>query len=218
MLDAELLTYIAGAGFNLAVALVIVRLIYYPVTQDKQYVLTFLTFSTMTYFVLGLLTSIDLSIGVGFGLFAIFSILRYRTDTMPAREMTYLFVFIALPVMNSVLTSSADFVKMAVANAMVIAVLFALEKEWGFHFEASKKIIYDKIELITPDRRPLLLADLRARTGLPIRRVRVGRLDFVRDTADLIVAYDEPAEPAGSDVPAAAEIESEERNTWEATQ
>ena len=191
MPDAELLAYLGGAGFNLSVALLIVRLIYYPVSHEKQYVLTFLTFSTITYFVLGLLTSVDLSIGVGFGLFAIFSILRYRTDTMSAREMTYLFVFIALPVMNSVLTLSGDVVKMVVSNAIVIGVLFALEKEWGFHFEASQKITYNKIELITPNRRGELLADLRARTGLPIRRVRIGRMNLVADTAELTVYYDE---------------------------
>ncbi|MCY4595762.1 MAG: DUF4956 domain-containing protein [Bryobacterales bacterium] len=187
----ELLTHLAGAGFNLAVALLVVRLIYYPSTQDKQYVLTFLTFSTVTYFVLGLLTSVDLSIGVGFGLFAIFSVLRYRTDTIAAREMTYLFVLIAVAVMNSVLASNGDFTRMMVSNGIIVALLFVLENEWGFHFEASKGITYDKLELVVPDRRDLLLADLRERTGLPVRHVNVGRMDFVRDTAEIVLFYDD---------------------------
>lgn len=189
-MPAELTHHLAGAGFNLGVALLIVRLIYYPSTQDKQYVLTFLTFSTVTYFVLGLLSSVDLSIGVGFGLFAIFSVLRYRTRTIEAREMTYLFVLIALAVMNSVLAGS-DATRMLAANGMIIALLFVLEREWGFHFEASKKVLYDRIELVAPSHRSELLADLRQRTGLPVRRVAVGRLDLVRDTADVTLFYDE---------------------------
>ena len=187
----ELVSHLAGAGFNLAVAFLIVRLIYYPSTQDKQYVLTFISFSTITYFVLGLLTSVDLSIGVGFGLFAIFSILRYRTDTISAREMTYLFVLIAVAVMNSVLASDSDFTRMLVSNAIIITLLFVLENEWGFHFEASKSITYDNLDLVVPNRRERLIDDLRERTGLPIRHVNVGRMDFVRDTAEIVVFYDD---------------------------
>jgi hypothetical protein len=188
----ELTNFILGAGFNLAVALVIVRFIYYPFTQNKNYVFTFLAFSTIIYFVLGLFTSTDLSVGVGFGLFAIFSVLRYRTDEMPIREMTYLFIIIALPVMNSILMSNGDLMKLLVANGVIVALLYVLEKEWGFHFEASKKITYEKIDLITPANRDYLLADLRQRTGLPIKRVEIGRLDFLRDTAEIRIYYDEP--------------------------
>jgi multisubunit Na+/H+ antiporter MnhE subunit len=188
----ELTNFILGAGLNLAVALIIVRFIYYPFTQNKNYVFTFLAFSTIVYFVLGLFTSTDLSVGVGFGLFAIFSVLRYRTDEMPIREMTYLFIIIALPVMNSILMSNGDVMKLLAANGMIVALLYILEKEWGFHFEASKKITYEKIDLITPANRDYLLADLRQRTGLPIKRVEVGRLNFLRDTAELKIFYDEP--------------------------
>ncbi|MDX1562588.1 MAG: DUF4956 domain-containing protein [Gammaproteobacteria bacterium] len=194
MLTDDLLTYFAGAGINLLIALLIVRFIYYPVTQDKQYVLTFVTFSVITYFVLGLLTSVDLSIGVGFGLFAIFSVLRYRTDEMPAREMTYLFVFIALPIMNSVLMSDGAVVKLLLSNGLVIAVLYVLEREWGFRFEESKRVTYDRIELVTPGRREELIADLKQRTGLDIKQVEVRRVDLLRDTAELRITYADPAE------------------------
>ncbi len=186
-MPADVVVHLAGAGFNLAIALLIVRLIYYPSTQEKQYVLTFVTFSAMTYFVLGLLTSVELSIGVGFGLFAIFSVLRYRTTTISAREMTYLFVLIALAVMNSVLTAQGDYVRMLASNGAVMAVMFGLEREWGFRFVDSKRVIYDRVALIRPDRRDELLADLGQRTGLSIRSVKVGKVDFVRDAAELIV-------------------------------
>jgi hypothetical protein len=191
MSTAELAQYMAGALLNLLIAMLIVRFIYYPVTQDKRYVLTFVTFSTITYFVLGLLTSVELSIGVGFGLFAIFSVLRYRTDAMPPREMTYLFVFIALPIMNSVLMGRGEVVQLLLSNGLVVVVLYVLEKEWGFRFEESKRIIYDRIELVTPERRDDLLADLKARTGLEITAIEVRRLDLLRDVAELRISYSE---------------------------
>jgi len=189
MLSAELSLYMGGALLNLLISLFIVRFIYFPVTRDQQYVLTFVVFSTITYFVLGLLTSVDLSIGVGFGLFAIFSVLRYRTDEMPPREMTYLFVFIALPIMNSVLMEDGAIVKMLLSNALVIAVLYVLERGWGFRFQQSQRLIYDRIELVTPARREELMSDLRARTGLDIRSVEVRRIDLLRDIAELRVNY-----------------------------
>jgi hypothetical protein len=193
MSSAELTRYLGGAALNLVIVLLIVRFIYYPVTQDKRYVLTFVTFSTITYFVLGLLTSVDLSIGVGFGLFAIFSVLRYRTDEMPPREMTYLFVSIALPIMNSVLMEDQAIVQLLASNAFVIVVLFVLERGWGFRFDESRSVIYDRIELIAPERRDELVADLKSRTGLAIKSVEVRRLDLLRDTAELRVTYSGPA-------------------------
>lgn len=185
----------AGFAVNLLVALIIVRFIYYPANPNKNYVFTFLAFNTIIYFVMSFLTSAELSLGVGFGLFAIFSVLRYRTSTMSTREMTYLFTIIALPVMNSVLMRGDEWLILAAVNAVVVAVLFVLEREWGFHYESSQSIRYDRIELITPENRALLLDDLRTRTGLPVKRVAIGRLNFLNDTAELKVFYDEPSGP-----------------------
>jgi hypothetical protein len=196
-MSAELLNLAMGAALNLAVALIIVRCIYYPRTQEKNFVFSFIAFNTVIFFVLGLLTSVELSIGVGFGLFAIFSVLRYRTDEMPIREMTYLFVLIALPVMNAVLVPTGALDKLLLANGVVVVVLFLLEREWGFHFEASKQIVYERIDLITPANYEQLLADLRERTGLSVRRATVGRIDFLRDTAEVTLYYPQPqAAPA----------------------
>lgn len=189
-MSTELTNLLLGAGLNLAIALVIVRFIYYPETQNKNYVFTFLAFNTVIYFVLGLLTSVSLSIGVGFGLFAIFSVLRYRTDEIPIREMTYLFIIIALPVMNSILVTNSDIAQLLAANGVVVVLLYVLEKEWGFHYEASRKITYERIDLITPANQDLLLADVRTRTGLPVTRVVVGRIDFSRDTAEIQVFFE----------------------------
>ncbi len=170
----------------------IVRFIYYPRTRDQEYILTFLAFNTIIYFVLSLLSSSDLGVGVGFGLFAIFSVLRYRTDPIPIREMTYLFIIIALPVVNSMLGADESFWKLVVADGTVIALMAVLEHEWGFRFEASTRVMYDQIDLIVPAQRERLLADLRQRTGLPVKRVEIGRLDLLRDSAEIKIYYDAP--------------------------
>ncbi len=183
--------FILGFAFNLAVALLIVRFIYYPSTHNKRYVFTFLAFNTLIYFVLSFMTSIEIGVGVGFGLFAIFSILRYRTDPIPIREMTYLFIITALPVMNSAASDGEIWPHLIIANLAILAIMFILEKEWGFHYEASKRILYEKIELIHPERRAELQADLENRTGLKIKRITIGKIDFLRDVVDLKVYYDD---------------------------
>jgi len=183
--------FLINFAFNFLVALVLVRYIYYPSTHKKGYVLTFLAFNTVIYLVMSFLTTIEVSIGVGFGLFAIFTILRYRTDPIPIREMTYLFVVNALPVMNSIGITGDYGLHVIASNAAVLAIMLVLEKEWGFRYEASKHIIYEKIELIHLAKRAELLADLEARTGLKIKRVYVEKVDFMRDTASLQVYYDD---------------------------
>ena len=186
-------TFLLSFAFNFLVALVIVRFIYYPSTHNKSYVLTFLVFNTVIYFVLSFMNTIEVGVGVGFGLFAIFSILRYRTDPIPIREMTYLFLISALPLMNTTAQSGTVWPQLAVANIAVVLLLLVLEKEWGFHYEANKQIVYEKIELARPDRRAELIADLEKRTGLKIKRVIVGKIDFLHDVANLKIYYDDPS-------------------------
>ena len=183
---------VAGFLFNLFVALLIVRFIYYPSTRNKAYVFTFLAFNTIIFFVLTFLASIEISVGVGVGLFAIFSILRYRTDPIPIREMTYLFIISALPLINAAGANGSYWMQLGIANAAVVAILLLLEKGWGFTYEASKQIVYEKIELIVPERHAELMADLEARTGLVIKRLVVGKVDFLHDVANLKVYYADP--------------------------
>ena len=130
--------FLVGFGFNLLVALLVVRFIYYPSTHNKAYVFTFLAFNTIIFFVLSFLASIEIGLGVGFGLFAIFSILRYRTDPIPIREMTYLFIIAALPVMNSAAVSSTNYwPQLIAANLAILTIMLVLEKGWGFRYETS---------------------------------------------------------------------------------
>lgn len=182
-----------GFVFNLIVAVSIVRFIYYPVKQSKNYVFTFIAFNTSIYFVMSVLTSVELSVGVGFGLFSLFSLLRYRTDPMPVREMTYLFIIIALPVMNSILITNEVWLSLLLVNTVIIAILFVLERDWGFRYELSQHLIYERIELIKPEHYDLLLEDLQNRTGIDIKRCEVGHINFLRDTAEIKIYYDKPS-------------------------
>jgi len=191
-MSMDFVSLFAGFAINLLIAFTIVRFIYYPANPSKNYVFTYLAINSVIYFVVSFLASAELSLGVGLGLFAIFSVLRYRTSTMSTREMTYLFIVIALPVINSVLMRDQAWTVLLAVNATMAGVLFVLEREWGFHFESSQRIRYDRIDLITPERCDELLADLRQRTGLPIKGVVIGRLNFLNDTAELRVFYDEP--------------------------
>lgn len=183
--------FLLGFGFNFIVALMLVRFIYYPSTHNKRYVFTFLAFNTVIFFVLSFMASIEIGVGVGFGLFAIFSILRYRTDPIPVREMTYLFIIAALPVMNFASANANVWPQLITANLAILAIMFVLEKEWGFNYETSRRVVYEKIELIRPDRHAELKADLEARTGLAIKRINIGKINFLRDTVELTIYYDE---------------------------
>lgn len=181
-----------GFLVNLAVSVVIVRFIYYPLRHDKNDVFTFVAFNTVIFFVMTYLANAQLSVGVGFGLFAIFSVLRYRANAISTREMTYLFILIALPVMNSVLMSQQQWLNLAVTNFIIVAVLFALEQGWGFRYEGFKVVKYDRVELLKPEKQAVLLEDLRFRTGLPLTRFEVGRINLVEDTVTLYAYFDEP--------------------------
>ena len=188
-MNASLNDFILGAAFNLVTAAIAVRFIYYPRTQKRNYVFTFLAFNPTIYFVMALLASAELSVGVGFGLFAIFSVIRYRTEEMPIREMTYLFVIIALPVMNAIFANGGAIEKVLIANGVTLALLYLLERGWGFEFETSTHITYERVDLIVPQRRSELIADLRERTGLPVTRVDIGRINFLHDSTELTVYY-----------------------------
>ena len=194
--------FLLGFLLNLLVAIIIVRFIYYPKTQDKHFVFTFLAFNTVIYFVLSLLVKSEIGVGVGFGLFAIFHFLRYRTDPVPIRAMTYLFVIMALPVMNSSGMLETNWALLLLANGLVVLTLWLLERGWGFRYQTSQKITYENIALIVPSRRAELIADLEQRIGQKISSVTVGNIDFLHDTATLQVFYPEQsAQSWASNIP-----------------
>jgi hypothetical protein len=202
---------VLGFLLNFAVALAIVRGIYYPIKRNKEYVLAFLALNTSVFLISSLLGGVDLSVGFGFSLFAIFSVLRYRTDPIPVRKMTYLFVLMALPVIDTVLLSQGSYLALLIANGMIVLVLATVEKGWSRRYEQNKSITYEKIELIKPENYDRLLADLRERTGLPVTRCEIGRIDFLRDVAELQIYYQQSLVPLSQkkDLPSGAALETE---------
>jgi hypothetical protein len=186
----DLTGFLLAFGLNTLTAFTIVRFVYFPVSRSRAYVFAFMALNAVLYFVLSVLTSIEVGVGVGFGLFAILSILRYRTTTIPIREMTYLFALAALPVLNTAAARAGFWSQLAVANIAIVLVLAWLERGWGFRFESSREIVYDRIALTAPERRAELIDDLRLRTGLKITRVAIGRIDMRRESVRLRAYFD----------------------------
>ena len=180
-------------SFLLVVVWFIVHFLYYRKTHRRDYFFTLILLSVSIFFLIYLLGSVKVQIGFALGLFAIFGILRYRTETIPVREMTYMFSVICLSVINA-LADSMSFAELAVPN-LSIAVLIWLFETFVLRANlASKLVLYDRIDLITPERREELLEDLHKRLGLKITKVKVGSVDFLKDTAILKIEYENGGE------------------------
>ena len=171
-------------GFFMLVLFIIVYFLYYRKTHRRDYFFTLVLLSVSIFFLIYLLGSVKVKIGFALGLFAIFGVLRYRTETIPVREMSYMFGVISLSVINA-LADSLSFAELLLPN-LAIAVLIWIFETFVLRANlASKLVLYDRIELITPERREELLEDLHKRTGLNITKVKVGSIDFLKDTAIL---------------------------------
>ena len=176
-------------GFFLLVLFFIVYLLYYRKTHRRDYFFTLVLLSVSIFFLIYLLGSVKVKIGFALGLFAIFGVLRYRTETIPVREMSYMFGVISLSVINA-LADSLSFVELLLPNVAIALLIWMFETFVLRANLASKLILYDRIELIKPERREELLEDLRQRTGLNITKINVGSIDFLKDTAILQIEYE----------------------------
>ena len=168
--------------FNLLVVSVILRCFYYPKSKRRDYYFTFTLISISIFLMIFLLGSVKLKIGFALGLFAIFGIIRYRTESMPVREMTYLFVIIAISVINA-LAVEISYAELLGTNLLFVFSIWLCESSRYLRHVSCKLVQYDRIELIRPDKKDELLKDLQGRTGLDIIRVEVGHIDFLRDSA-----------------------------------
>lgn len=185
----DFIELLVRSAFNFLIVGYIVRYLYYPVTKNKDYLFTYLLISVTVFFLCFLLENVKLELGFALGLFAIFGIIRYRTDAIPIKEMTYLFIVIGISVMNALVNKKISHAEVLFTNVMFIAITYGLEKIWLLKHESRKNIVFEKIELILPERREELLADLKERTGLNITRVEIRNVDFLRDTANLRIFY-----------------------------
>ena len=176
-------------GFFMLVLWFIVHFMYYRKTHRRDYFFTLVLLSVSIFFLIYLLGSVKVKIGFALGLFAIFGVLRYRTETIPVREMSYMFGVISLSVINA-LADSLSVVELLLPNVAIALLIWLFETFVLRKNLASKLIMYDRIELITPERRQELLEDLTKRTGLKITKLNVGSVDFLKDTAIIKIEYE----------------------------
>jgi hypothetical protein len=177
-------------ALNTAVILILIRWLYYSTTKRKDYLFTYILIASIVFLLCFLLENVKLQIGFALGLFAIFGIIRYRTNAIPIKEMTYLFLVIGISVINSLTSTSATLIDLLFTNLVIVFITFGLEKLWLLKHESSKIIIYEKINLIRPENRKELLKDLSERTGInKINRIEIGRIDFLKDTCEMTIFY-----------------------------
>jgi hypothetical protein len=178
-------------SFNLLVIGIIVRGLYYTITRKKNYLFSFMLIGVVVFLVCSGLNKVDVSFAFALGLFAIFGIIRYRTNPIPIKEMTYMFVVIGVSVINGLSNKDTSYLELVFTNIIIILTVYVVERVWLMRNESKKVIDYEKIELIHPDKRAELVEDLKQRTGLPISRVEIGRINFLRDTVRILVYYPE---------------------------
>lgn len=174
--------------FNTFFVWMIIHLLYWPKSRNRNYYFTFALISVSIFFLIYLLASVKIKVGLALGLFAIFGIIRYRTESMSVREMTYLFVIIAVSVINA-LAVTLSFFELLFTNLIFLGCIWVCENLPMRH-RSEKLVLYDRVELIGPEVREELLDDLKARLGVPVIGVEVGAVDFLHDTVMLKVYYE----------------------------
>ena len=206
MTTTQSLTELAVRFFvNLVVCWILVQFFYYRKSRRRDYYFTFMVFSTAMLMLLYIMGNLEVSVGLTLGLFAIFGVIRYRTETVPIREMTYLFVIIAVAAVNGLTPlykmigsfsdnphyalSAGNLGVLALSNLLVVGLIWVLENNVLVKNTSTKLVLYDRIELIVPERREELIADLEKRLGFKIDAVEIGHVDFLKDAAFIKVTY-----------------------------
>ena len=191
-LSPELIHLIIRFGFNLSIAFIIIKLIYHRNrSSNLDFVFTYFMFNSLIFFFAYLLGNITINMGFAFGLFAVFAILRYRTDPIPIKEMTYLFIVITIGVINALSGNEVSYTVLLFTNITLVVLTYFLETYWQKNLLIRMTVEYEKIENIKPGNRDALLADLKERTGLNIQSLEFRRMNFLRDTARIRIYYKE---------------------------
>lgn len=173
-------------GINFLAIFILIRLIYYPTHKNKDFLFTFFIFNLIIFL---LLSTTKLKPGFAFGLLAIFSIMRYRTVTVPIKEMGYFFICLALGMINALSLVQEGYWVMLACNIAILATTILLDRFINLTHENVKEITYERIDLITPENRTAMMDDLKKRTGLPIHRLEIRNVNFLRDTAKVAIFY-----------------------------
>ncbi|MBR5041956.1 MAG: DUF4956 domain-containing protein [Bacteroidales bacterium] len=206
MTTSQSLTELAIRFFlNLLVCWILVRFFYYRKSRRRDYYFTFMVFSSAMLLLLFMMGNAEVGVGLTLGLFAIFGVIRYRTETVPIREMTYLFIIIAVAAVNGLsplykiagltsdsphyVLSTGHLAVLGASNLLALALVIILESSRALKQSATRLILYDRIELIVPEKREELLADLEKRVGVKIDNLEIGHVDFLRDAAYIKIYY-----------------------------
>ena len=190
-------TLLTRLALDLVFVFLVVRGVYTRLYHHRDYAFTYMLLNLVTFALAFILSQVRVDLGFAMGLFAVFGILRYRTESIEVRNLTYLFVVIGLAVLNALVTPNVSVGQLLLVNMVIVGMVAGLESAPFSRREESRRVVYDRLELLTPARADELIADLRARTQLPVERYEIGNVDLLRDTADLLVYYALPtADPS----------------------
>jgi len=184
-LTPEFFNLVFRFGFNLSIAFIIIKLIYHRDHNNNDFVFTYFMFNSLIFFFASILGSMTVNLGFAFGLFAVFAILRYRTDPIPIKEMTYLFIVITIGVINALSSSEVSYAELLFTNTALVVLTYFLETYWQNNLLLRHTVEYEIIENIKPENQEKLLLDLEDRTGLSIKHFEIGRVNFLRDTVQI---------------------------------
>lgn len=191
LFDSDFYELLVRLGLNLSVAYSIIHFVYQPTRKDTEYIFTFMIFNPLIFFICHLFSKVDLSIGFAFGLFAVFSILRYRTTQIQVKEMTYMFIVIAVAVINALATKKVSYAELMFTNFFIIFITYLLERYTSSRGMNMQVIIYEVIENIKPENEAILMEDLEKRIGKKVIRFDIVEADYIRDYAKLRVFHEQ---------------------------
>jgi len=179
-------TFYVSLGIDLVTVLLIIVLIYYPNYKKMDTIFTFILFNVVIFLLTFVLNKVKMSMGAAFGLFAVFSMLRYRTEGIGIKDMTYLFIFVALGLLSGI---QMDFFGLAIICGIIFLITLLLDTKLLMKKELSKHVRYEKIEMVKPEKREELITELKDRTGLNVHRILINEMDYLRDIAEITIYY-----------------------------
>ena len=180
---------LARLGLDLIFTTIAVRLVYYRLYKSRDYVFTYFLINVVTFTLAHLLSNVPIELGFALGLFAVFGILRYRTEAIKVRDLTYLFVVIGIALLHALANDAISLAELLIANGAIVGTVVLLEAAPFSGREESRIIHYDRLDLLSPGSSAALLEDLRRRTHLPVERCEIGNVDLLRDAADITIHY-----------------------------
>jgi hypothetical protein len=180
---------LARLGLNLLFTTIVVRVVYYRLYKSRDYVFTYFLINLVTFTLAHLLSNVPIELGFALGLFAVFGILRYRTEAIRVRDLTYLFVVIGIALLHALANGGISVIQLLIANVAIVGTVGVLEAALFSGREESRIVHYDRLDLLNPDSTGALLEDLRKRTHLPVERCEIGNVDLLRDSAEITIHY-----------------------------